>query len=215
MRYQAIIWDLDGTLLNTIDDLRDATNRTLQQYGYPPRTIEEMKHFVGNGIRVMLARATPGGEDNPHFADMLRTFTEDYDAHCRVKTAPYPGIPEVLARIREAGISTAVVTNKIQAAADSLISELFPAVNIVIGDSPDVRRKPAPDGVWKALRLLGVKPENAAYVGDSNVDFETAKNAGLPCLSVLWGFRTREELLACGADCFFETPSDLLAYLLA
>lgn len=215
MKYKAVIFDLDGTLLNTIEDLKNATNHALTAFGYPARTTEEMKHFAGRGVRYMVAQALPGGEDNPQFEDVFNCFRPYYEAHCMDLTAPYPGIGDLLARLRQAGCKTAVVTNKIQSAADELIHDLFPDIPLVVGDSPAVKRKPAPDGVWLALEKLGVDRADAAYVGDSNIDYETAKNAALPCLSVLWGFRTREELVACGADTFFEAPEALADYLLA
>ena len=215
MRRDTFLFDLDGTLLDTLDDLTAATNAALRAYGCPPRTKEEVQGFVGNGIRLLLTRAAPGGEDNPQFEDVFNCFRPYYEAHCMDLTAPYPGIGDLLARLRQAGCKTAVVTNKIQSAADELIHDLFPDIPLVVGDSPAVKRKPAPDGVWLALEKLGVDRADAAYVGDSNIDYETAKNAALPCLSVLWGFRTREELVACGADTFFETPEALADYLLA
>lgn len=215
MKYKAVIFDLDGTLLNTIEDLKNATNHALTAFGYPARTTEEMKHFVGRGVRYMMAQALPGGEENPQFEEVFQCFRPYYEAHCQDLTVPYPGIGSLLSRLRLAGCKTAVVTNKLQSAADELIRDLFPDIPLVVGDSPAVKRKPAPDGVWLALDKLGVDRADAAYVGDSNIDYETAKNAALPCLSVLWGFRTREELIACGADTFFETPEALADYLLA
>ena len=215
MKYQAVVFDLDGTLLNTLDDLKNATNHALAACGFPARTTEEMRHFVGRGIRYMLSCAVPDGEKNPRFEEVFDTFRPYYEEHCMDLTAPYDGISELLARLKAAGCKTAVVTNKIQSAADELIHDLFPDIPLVIGDSPVVKRKPAPDGVWLALEKLGVARENAAYAGDSDIDFATARNAGLPCLSVLWGFRSREELLTCGADTFFETPRELGDYLLA
>ena len=215
MKYQAVVFDLDGTLLNTLDDLKNATNHALAACGFPARTTEQMRHFVGRGIRYMLSCAVPDGEKNPRFEEVFDTFRPYYEEHCMDLTAPYDGISELLARLKAAGCKTAVVTNKIQSAADELIHDLFPDIPLVIGDSPAVKRKPAPDGVWLALEKLGVARENAAYAGDSDIDFATARNAGLPCLSVLWGFRSREELLTCGADTFFETPRELGDYLLA
>ena len=214
MRFTTVIWDLDGTLLNTIDDLRDAVNYVLDRYGYPLRTLQEMKMFVGSGIRVMLARAVPGGEENPQFEEMFATFTAYYGAHCQDKTAPYEGVNEVLATLRRKGCKMAIVTNKIQSAAEELCHSLFPDVEIVIGDSPDVAKKPAPDGVYKAMRLLGADPAATAYVGDSNIDVATAENACLPCLAVLWGFRTEEQLLSYGAKHLFADAESLLAYIL-
>ncbi len=214
LKFKALVWDLDGTLLNTIDDLRDAANYALTAHGLPARTTEEMKQFVGRGIHYMLTRAVPNGEDNPLFAEVKKTFMPYYEAHCGDKTAPYAGIGEALAALRAAGMKMAIVTNKIQSAAEELAGEMFPDIDIVIGDSPAVKRKPAPDGVFLALEKLGVSPADAAYIGDSDIDYATATNASLPCLSVLWGFRTREQLAAVGADTFFEAPDELTRFVL-
>ncbi len=214
MKFKALVWDLDGTLLNTIDDLRDAVNYALTAHGYPTRTTEEMKQFVGRGIRYMVSCAVPDGESNPEFEEVFKTFVPYYEAHCQDKTAPYEGIAETLAALRAAGCRMAIVTNKIQSAADELCAEMFPDIDLVIGDSPAVKRKPAPDGVYLALEKLGVSVADAAYIGDSDIDYATATNAALPCLSVLWGFRTRAQLEASGADTFFETPAELAAYVL-
>jgi phosphoglycolate phosphatase len=214
MRYPAIVFDLDGTLLNTIDDLRDCTNYALTAHGFPPKTTEEMKAIVGRGIRYMVSHAMPDGESNPAFEEVFSTFRAYYDVHCADQTAPYAGIPELLGRLKAAGCKTAVVTNKVQSAAQELVNTMFPDIAVVVGDSPAVKRKPEPDGVWYALKQLGVERQDAAYVGDSDIDYATAQNSGLPCLSVLWGFRTREQLLQCGATNFFETPEALGDYIL-
>ncbi len=214
MKFKAVVWDLDGTLLNTIDDLRNAANYALTAHGLPTRTTEEMKMFVGRGIHYMLTCAVPGGEENPLFEAVKATFMPYYEVHCQDETAPYDGIPKALAALREAGIKMAVVTNKVQFAADELVSRLFPDIDIVIGDSPAVKRKPAPDGVYLALKKMGVSQSDAAYIGDSDVDYATAQNAALPCLSVLWGFRTKEQLTEVGANTFFDTPADLVNYIL-
>ncbi len=214
MKFKAVVWDLDGTLLNTLDDLRDATNYALTAHGLPTRTLDEMKMFVGRGIRYMLTCAVPGGEDNPAFEDVMATFVPYYEAHCQDKTAPYDGISETLATLRAAGCKMAIVTNKLQSAAEELVAEMFPAIDIVVGDSPAVKRKPAPDGVFLALEKMGVDRADAAYIGDSDIDYATATNASLPCLSVLWGFRTREQLTNVGANIFFETPAELTKYIL-
>ena len=215
MRYPAIIFDLDGTLLNTIDDLRNCVNYALTAYGYPTKTVEQMKGYVGRGIRYMLACAVPDGEDNPLFEEIFNTFREYYADHCADLTAPYEGIGAMLSTLREAGCKMAIVTNKVQSAAEDLVREMFPDISLVVGDSPLVQKKPAPDGVWYALDQLGASREDAAYVGDSDIDFATAQNACLPCLSVLWGFRTKEQLIACGADTFFSTPEELTSYILS
>ena len=214
MRYNAIVFDLDGTLLNTIDDLTACANYALAAHGYPTRTVEEVKGFVGRGIRYMLACAVPEGEDNPEFEAVLATFLPYYKEHCADMTAPYEGISTLLSRLRLAGVRMAIVTNKVQSAAEELVRETFPDITVVVGDSPAVKRKPEPEGVWMALEQLGVKREDAAYVGDSDIDFATAQNAALPCLFVLWGFRTEEQLREVGADTFFTTPEALGDYIL-
>ncbi len=214
MKFKALIWDLDGTLLNTIDDLRDTVNYALAAHGYPTHTTEEMKQYVGRGIRYMVSRALPGGEENPDFEAVFNTFVPYYEAHCQDQTAPYEGIGEALAALRAADCKMAIVTNKIQSAADELCAQMFPDINLVVGDSPAVKRKPAPDGVYFALEKLGVSAADAAYIGDSDIDYVTAQNATLPCLSVLWGFRTRAQLEEIGADTFFETPAELTEYVL-
>ncbi len=215
MKFKALIWDLDGTLLNTIDDLCDAVNHALAAHGYPTHTVDAVKQFVGRGIRYMVACALPNGEDNPDFEAVFATFVPYYEAHCQDKTAPYAGISESLAALRAADCRMAVVTNKIQSAADDLVAEMFPDIDIVVGDSPAVKRKPAPDGVLLALEKLGVSLSDAAYIGDSDIDYATACNASLPCLSVLWGFRTREQLTEVGADTFFSSPEELTHYVLS
>ena len=214
MRYSAIIFDLDGTLLNTIDDLRNCANHALSTHGFPTKTVEQMKAYVGRGIRYMMSCTLPDGEANPKFEEVFATFCEYYAIHCADLTAPYEGIGEMLSTLKAAGCKMAIVTNKVQSAAEELVREMFPDISLVVGDSPLVQKKPAPDGVWYALDQLGVSREDAAYVGDSDIDFATAQNACLPCLSVLWGFRTKEQLLACGADTFFSTPEELTKYIL-
>ncbi len=214
LKFKALVWDLDGTLLNTIDDLADAVNHALAAHGMPTHTVDAVKQFVGRGIRYMVSRAVQNGEENPAFEEVFATFVPYYEAHCQDKTAPYAGISDALATLRAAGCKMAVVTNKIQSAADELVAQMFPDIHLVIGDSPAVKRKPAPDGVFLALEKLGVDPADAAYIGDSDIDYATAKNASLPCLSVLWGFRTKEQLTEVGADTFFETPAALTAYVL-
>ncbi len=214
MRYSAIVFDLDGTLLNTLHDLTGCVNYAMRVHGMPERTLDEVRMFVGRGIRYMLSCAVPGGEDNPHFEEVMTTFMPYYEEHCADLTAPYEGIGELLDLLSERGVKMCVVTNKVQKAAEELVAEMFPKIPFVIGDSPAVRKKPAPDGVWLALEKMGVKKEDAAYVGDSDVDYATAKNAALPCLSVLWGFRTRDQLEAEGADTFFYTPEELGRYIL-
>lgn len=214
--YRAVIFDLDGTLLNTLDDLAASTNAALRQFGYPERTVEEVRRFVGNGVRLLMVRALPQGEETPRFQEILAYFRQHYAAHCREATAPYPGIPALLARLRERGVRVAVVSNKFDAAVKDLCHAYFGGeVEVAVGESPAVAKKPAPDAVLAAMRELGVSPADTVYVGDSEVDVETARRSGLPCISVLWGFRDRAELVAHGATHFAPDTAALAALLLA
>ncbi len=214
--YRAVIFDLDGTLLNTLDDLAASTNAALRQFGYPERTVEEVRRFVGNGVRLLMVRALPQGEETPRFEEILAYFRQHYAAHCREATAPYPGIPALLARLRERGVRVAVVSNKFDAAVKDLCHAYFGGeVEVAVGESPAVAKKPAPDAVLAAMRELGVSPADTVYVGDSEVDVETARRSGLPCISVLWGFRDRAELVAHGATHFAPDTAALAALLLA
>lgn len=201
-----ILWDLDGTLLDTLQDLTDSTNYALARHGLPPRTREEVRRFVGNGAKNLILRAVEGRADGEA---VLETFRAHYDRHCQDKTGPYPGIPEALARL-EGRYPMAVVSNKPDSAVKLLARRYFPGL-YARGESTDCPRKPAPEMVFKAMESIGV--ERCVYVGDSEVDIVTAKNAGVPCLSVLWGFRDREELVAAGGDYFCEKPELLSAVL--
>lgn len=213
---QAIIFDLDGTLLDTLDDLSDATNWALRQNGMPQRSRDEVRQFVGNGVRRLMERAVPDGEKNPRFEKAFDDFMTYYVRHCQNKTHLYPGISEMLQQLKASGLRLAIVSNKLQAGVDELYQRYFSTtVEVAVGERPDVRRKPAPDMVKVALDALGVRPEEAVYVGDSDVDLQTAANSGLPCISVLWGFRDRDFLLAHGATCLVETPSQLIGRCLA
>ena len=200
----AIIFDLDGTLLDTLGDLHAATNHVLAQFGYPQRTIEEVCRFVGNGAARLIHLAVPEeAEEGP----VLAAFQSYYAAHCDILTKPYDGIVEALAVLGEK-YPLAVVSNKPDRAVKELAKIYFPAL-FARGESTDCPRKPAPDMVHKAMEAIGV--ERCIYVGDSDVDIETAKNAGVPCISVTWGFRGEEELLASGARYLCHDPKDLPA----
>lgn len=204
----AILFDLDGTLLDTLGDLHAATNAVLRSFGYPERTMDEVRRFVGNGARVLIQQAVPEGEAH-RVDEVLAAFQTYYAAHCDILTRPYPGIPELLSKLGEK-YPLAVVSNKPDRAVKELAKIYFPAL-YARGESADCPRKPAPDMVRMAMQALGA--ENCIYVGDSEVDVLTAKNAGVPCLSVLWGFRDRDTLLEAGAEHFCETPADLLKTL--
>ncbi len=214
MNYQTILFDLDGTLLNTLDDLHAACNYALAAVGEPLRSREEVRRFVGNGIGTLLARAIPGGAAHPRYEEALDLLQRYYRAHDRVKTAPYEGVLPLLDALTERGYRLGVVSNKPDGPVKALCRAYFgDRIDVAIGDRPGFRRKPAPDTVMEALRELGANPASALYVGDSDVDIATARNAGLPCLSVTWGFRDRDVLLAAGATTLAASPQEVLAFL--
>ena len=208
--YATYIFDLDGTLLDTLGDLAAAVNHALRSNGMPERTIDEVRCFVGNGVRRLMQRAVPDGEANPLLASALETFKAYYLEHQLDTTRPYPGIMEMLRALRQRGCQIAVVSNKFQTATEELCRHFFAdTVEVAIGENEaaGIHRKPAPDTVLEVLRRLHQRP--AVYVGDSDVDILTARNAHLPCISVLWGFRSREFLLQHGATCLVERPGAL------
>ena len=201
--YKTVVFDLDGTLLNTIDDLADAGNRVCAARGWPQHTVEEYKYFVGNGIPKLVERFSPPQARTPdQLADTLAAFQADYGAHLRDKTAPYPGIPALLARLKAAGVQLAVFSNKANPLARQVVADYFDTAlfDAVRGALPGVPTKPAPQGTLALMQAIGADPAATLYVGDSNVDVDTAHNAGLPCCGVLWGFRTRQELTDAGAE---------------
>lgn len=197
-----ILLDLDGTLLDTLDDLMDAVNYALRQFGYPERGREEIRRFVGNGAARLIQLAVP--HDAP-WEPVYACFQEYYPAHCQLKTAPYPGILEALAELA-VDYPLAVVSNKPDPATKILCADFFPGI-YAIGQSAACPRKPAPDMVFQAMHVIGVT--DCIYVGDSEVDVQTAANAGVPCLSVLWGFRTEEEIRKCGGEQFCTSVAEL------
>ena len=206
---RAVIFDLDGTLLNTLDDLTDATNAALRHFGCPERTREEVRQFVGNGAERLIRLALPGNEDDPAVSEVLSWYKDFYAAHSQIKTRPYEGVLEALAAVK-AEFPVAVVSNKPDNATKLLCKQYFGDV-YALGEGSAMPRKPAPDMVHRAMADIGA--EKCIYVGDSEVDVLTAKNTGVPCLSVLWGFRDRETLLQAGAEHFCENPCDLLRNL--
>ena len=205
----AILFDLDGTLLNTLDDLADSVNAVLSHFCCPRRTTEEVRQFVGNGAERLIRQALPGKEGDPEASQVLAFFKDYYAAHSQIKTRPYDGILEALAAVKEV-FPVAIVSNKPDNAVKILCSRYF-GETYALGESSDCPRKPAPDMVQKALRAIGA--DRCIYVGDSEVDVLTAKNAGVPCLSVLWGFRDKEILEEAGATHFCDDPADLLSCL--
>lgn len=211
--YSTYIFDLDGTLLDTLDDLYLSVNHALRSCQLPERTREEVRCFVGNGVRRLMIRAIPDGEQHPRFEEAFAAFQQYYLEHSLDHTRPYEGIPELLHELKRRGRCLAVVSNKFHVATKELCAHFFPdTIAVAIGEheSEGIRKKPAPDTVFEALRQLGVSGDHAVYVGDSDVDIETARQAELPCISVLWGFRDRQFLLDHGATTFAEKPLALL-----
>ncbi len=211
--YSTYIFDLDGTLLDTLTDLAASCNYALRTHGMPEHSIDDVRRFVGNGVRKLMERAIPDGDANPDFEATFATFREHYMVHSLDTTKPYPGIMDALAELKARGCRLAVVSNKMMAATVELCKYFFPeTIEVAIGENEaeGIRKKPASDTVFAALKQLGVSGDNAVYVGDSDVDLATARNSGLPCISVLWGFRDREFLLDHGATTFITSPKELL-----
>lgn len=210
--YKVYIFDLDGTLLDTLTDLAASTNYALREHGMPEHSVDDVRRFVGNGVRKLMERAVPDGADNPLFDEAFATFRQHYMEHALDTTRPYDGVPEMLATLKSRGCRIAVVSNKMMAATQELCQHFFPdTVEVAIGEheSEGIRKKPAPDTVYAALSALGVTKDHAVYVGDSDVDIATARHAGLPCISVLWGFRDRDFLLHHGATTLVTSPQEL------
>lgn len=214
MNYNTIVFDMDGTLLNTLEDLTDSVNYALQACGYTERTLDEIQCFVGNGVRVLMNRAVPAGTSEEDIIKCLTIYREHYSKNMQHKTRPYDGINELLKSLKEKGIKLAIVSNKYDSAVKALCKDYFQDyIRIAIGESPEVVKKPAPDSVFTALEQLGAVKDEALYVGDSEVDVQTARNAGLKCIGVTWGFRDREVLATEGADIIIDKPLELLDYL--
>ena len=220
MHYNTFVFDLDGTLLDTLQDLANSVNYALQQHGIPQHSIDDIRRFVGNGVRLLRERAVPDGAANAEFEECFADFRQHYMLHSLDTTRPYDGITEVLHELKARGCQLAVVSNKMMAATQELIRHFFPEIEVAIGEheAEGIRKKPAPDTVFEALRQLNTDPSklntepSAVYVGDSDVDLLTARNSGLPCISVLWGFRDREFLLQHGATTLINRPEELLEF---
>lgn len=214
LRYEAILWDLDGTLLDTLEDLWRSVNAALTAHGLPTRTREEVRCFVGNGIRRLMERAVPAACPDTLCEAAFATFCSHYKAHCEEHTAPYEGVVPLMRRVCAAGGRHAIVSNKADFAVQELAAHWFAdTVEVALGASDTCRTKPAPDMVYAALERLGVAPARALYIGDSEVDVQTAQAAGLDAVFVTWGFRSRVQLLSAGAAQVADTPAALEAYL--
>lgn len=213
---KAVIFDLDGTLLNTLDDLADSTNYALSRFGYPTRTIDEVRQFVGNGVAKLIERAIPEGKNNPNFEKCLAIFKENYAQNMYNKTAPYNGIIEMLSNLKSKGIKIAVVSNKFDLAVKELCKKYFEGfIDFAAGENEaqGIKKKPAPDTVISVLNEFNFASEDAVYVGDSDVDIMTAKNSKMPCISVTWGFRDEKFLLGNGATILINAPSEIYNHL--
>lgn len=210
MKYEAILFDLDGTLLNTLEDLKDSCNAALEACGYAPRTLDEVRRFVGNGVGLLIRRALPEGVGEEEWARCLALFKAHYQNNLDNKTRPYPGIEQALDALLARGYRIGVVSNKFDAAVKALCAHHFPRIQVAVGEREGVRKKPAPDSALAAAQALGVRPASALYVGDSEVDIQTARNAGMDCLSVDWGFRPEAVLREAGATRIIHSPGALL-----
>lgn len=211
-KYDLIIFDMDGTILDTLEDLTDSLNVVLSKNGIPERSLEEVRSFVGNGIRLLIERAVPETTSADVINQVYRDFMEYYPLHCSDKTKAYEGIPELLSSLREEGYSTAVISNKADVAVQELCRQYFEdSFDFAVGEREGILKKPAPDSVFEVMKRLQIEPQRTVYVGDSEVDVETAKNAQITCIAVNWGFRSEECLKAQGAEIIISEPKELLA----
>ncbi|MGN1031488.1 MAG: HAD family hydrolase [Butyricicoccaceae bacterium] len=208
---KAVIFDLDGTLLNTLGDLRNAVNFALRKRGWPERTTAEVQAFVGNGIRKLMCRSMPEGTSDAIIDEGLADFYEYYRAHMQDETVPYDGIPELMRRLKADGKKIGILSNKVHSAAVPLCRHYFGDLpDVVFGERPNVPRKPDPTSCLEMIGVLGVPTEQVVYVGDSGVDMNTARNAGVLACGVTWGFRSRQILINSGANFLIDTPASLL-----
>lgn len=211
MKYMIAIFDLDGTILNTLEDLADSTNYALKTCGYPERTMDEVRQFVGNGIRKLMERAVPEGTPVEEIDRVHETFTAHYKVHCADKTRPYDGIMELLQNLKKDGCKLAVVSNKADYGVQELCKQYFDGVfDFAVGEREGIRKKPAPDSVNEVLKTLGCSRDRAVYIGDSDVDIQTAANAQMDHIIVEWGFRDVQFLISQGAKVLVEKPEEIL-----
>ena len=216
MKYQAVLFDMDGTVMNTIEDLHDAVNFTLSSFEMPEISLADTMRFVGNGARRLIEQAVPADTDREQLERVLKYYVNYYQAHCMIKTAPYDGISELMRRLKDAGLRQVIISNKPDGATGEIADRYFRGLlEFSIGEIEGLRRKPWPDMVNAAVERLGILKEECVLVGDSEVDCITAKNAGVDCISVLWGFRDKAALTAAGASAFAGTPEELGHLILA
>jgi haloacid dehalogenase superfamily, subfamily IA, variant 3 with third motif having DD or ED/haloacid dehalogenase superfamily, subfamily IA, variant 1 with third motif having Dx(3-4)D or Dx(3-4)E len=214
MKYDVVIFDMDGTILDTLDDLAGSLNTALEQNGLPRRTRGEVRRFVGNGIRKLVERGVPAGTNLPTIDKVHADFTENYRVHCADMTRPYDGITDLIRMLKRNGTRAAVVSNKADYAVQALCARYFDGLfDLTVGEREGIRKKPAPDAIDQILKTLGCDSGRAVYVGDSEVDIETARNADVPCISVDWGFRDRASLVKSGANIIVSNTKELQAQL--
>lgn len=212
--YELIVFDLDGTILNTLEDLADSLNAVFIELGYPERTIEEVRNFVGNGVLKLIERAVPVNTSEEDILNAFNCFSKYYQTHCAIKTKPYEGIIEVIQELKKQGCKIAVASNKIHSAVVSLCNEYFKGlIDIAIGDEPIRPKKPNPDMVEYVLQKLNISKTKTVYIGDSDVDILTAKNVGIDGIAVDWGFRTRDFLIQHKAKKIASNPKEILQLL--
>ncbi len=209
--FQTAIFDLDGTLLNTLSDLTDSVNHTLERFGYPPRTEKEIRSFLGSGARYLIARSAPEGVSEECIDEMLQEYLAWYTPHSQIKTAPYEGILQTLDELKRRGVALGVVSNKGDRQVKPLVKAYFPQIDFALGERDGIRRKPHPDSVLEMMTTLSANPETTLYVGDSEVDIQTARNAGIPAVAVTWGFRYEEELSIHNPEHLIHIPEELLS----
>ena len=213
-KYDTVIWDLDGTLLNTLVDLMNSVNYALSELGYPERSLEYIRQSVGNGVRVLMKLSIPGGLDNPHYEEAFELFEKHYAIHSMDNTKAYEGIKDAINILSREGFKQAIVSNKLDSAVKVLNNNFF-GVNLAMGDQEGLARKPAPDMVLRAMKILDADKRRTVYIGDSDVDIATARNSGLDSISVLWGFRTEKELEPYNPMKMVTSPQELVKFLLS
>ncbi len=215
MKYQAVLFDMDGTVLDTLDDLCDSINHSLAEFSLPQVSRKHVRQCLGNGAAFLVSHSIPAGSSPELEADVLAFYKPWYDAHCLIKTAPYEGILPMMQSLKEQGLRLAIISNKPNRAVQELSDAFFPGLlELSVGESPSVRRKPAPDTVLTAASQIGLSVDQCVYVGDSEVDLQTARNAGMDCISVTWGFRDEAQLIEAGASVLVRTPEELESLLL-
>ena len=212
MKYTTILFDLDGTLLNTLVDLRNSVNYALEQFGYPVQSLENIRNYVGNGVAMLVHRSVPNGTSTEDEVRCLAIFKEHYMVHMNDNTCPYDGLLPVMHELKTRGCLIGIVSNKIEPAVKELADKFFPElIDVAVGDLPERNKKPAPDSTLAAMKQLSVSSDTCLYIGDTDIDVLTAHNAGIPCVGVTWGFRDRDVLE--GAEFIIDTPEELLKLL--